>query len=133
MANWWDVIIGGVVKPVADVFIRREERKAMERQLESQEIIAIHERKIELIKAGLAADATWELEQIKNSGWKDEWVLIVLSIPLVMCFIPWLAPFVLAGFEVLDKTPNWYQWLIGVIFTAIYGIRLYRKQQYDTP
>jgi hypothetical protein len=93
---------------------------------------AVHTRKIELIKLGLHADATWELEQIRSAGWKDEYVLLVLSIPLVMCFIPGLDTFVHKGFAALDTTPTWYQFLVPMVFAAVFGIRTWRRNQSDT-
>lgn len=73
-------------------------------------------------------DHEWELLSIKNSGWKDEWVLILLSIPMVGSFIPAMTPYVVDGFEALDATPDWYRWLVMLIFTAIYGIRIWRRK-----
>lgn len=78
--------------------------------------------------ADLQYDNEWELEQIKNSGWKDEYVLVLLSIPLVMVFVPPLAPYVLNGFAVLAQCPDWYRWLTMMVFGAVYGIRIWRRQ-----
>lgn len=125
-------IITGAIKPIGDFFNRRQEIKAANHQAELKVIEAQGTRTAEAIKEDLHADAAWELEQIKNSGYKDEWVLLVISVPLVGCFIPSIAPHILRGFEVLAKTPDWYQWLIMLIFTAVYGIRLWRRQQTDT-
>lgn len=122
----------GVVKPVTDLLAKKAEikGKAEERKLELEQ--AIHERRVKLIEQGLHADAAWEIEQIKNSGVKDEWVLFLLSIPLVLVFIPATAPYVMQGFNILESTPGWYRFLVVTIFGAIYGIRLYRRQQTDT-
>lgn len=123
----WSTILKGVIgdgigNNVVDYFKKKAELKN-----------AIHQRKLELISQGLHADAQWEIEQIKNSGWKDEWVLILLSIPLVGVFIPKMQPYILEGFRILETTPGWYRWLVLAIFTAIYGIRLWRRQITDTP
>ena len=128
-------IITGIVAPVTDYFKRRQEIKAEDRQQERAIQKATVDRQIELIKQGLHADASWELESLRAhaSGWKDEFVLIILSIPLILVFVPRTAPYVLQGFEILEKTPLWYRWLILLIFTAIYGIRIWRRQQSDTP
>ena len=72
-------------------------------------------------------DHEWELESIKNSGWKDEWVLIVLSIPMILVFIPWTQPTILAGFESLATTPIWYRTTVMTIYLATFGIRLWRR------
>lgn len=125
-------LLGTLPQAIADYLTKRLETKAAEKQRELELRDAIHKRQVELVQAGLAADATWEIEQIRNSGWKDEYVLLVLSIPLVGCFIPGLDAFVLRGFEVLGMTPGWYQTLIVLVFGAIYGIRIWRRQQSDT-
>lgn len=121
-------VISGIVKPIGSYFEKRQEIKAQDRQQERAIKAATVERQIELIKQGLTGDMQWELEQIKNSGYKDEWVLGLLSIPLVLVFIPKTAPYVLQGFQILEQTPEWYRWLVMLIFTAIYGIRLWRRQ-----
>jgi len=41
---------------------------------------------------------------------KDEFLVLLISVPIVMCFIPGLAPYVTKGFEVLKSTPEWYQY-----------------------
>jgi hypothetical protein len=121
-------IISGIVKPIGSYFEKRQEIKAHDRQQERAIQAATVERQIELIKQGLTGDMQWELEQIKNSGWKDEWILGLLSIPLILVFIPKTAPYVLQGFQILEQTPEWYRWLVMLIFTAVYGIRLWRRQ-----
>ncbi len=73
-------------------------------------------------------DHEWEILQIKNSGWKDEFVLIVISMPLIMSFIPGLSPYVEDGFAVLDNTPPYYRLLVLVIFFAIYGVRYWKRK-----
>ena len=72
-------------------------------------------------------DHDWELESIKNSGWKDEWVIMVLSIPMIAVFIPYLTPHIMAGFVALSATPLWYRSTVMAIYLATFGIRLYRR------
>lgn len=68
-------------------------------------------------------DHEWSLLQIQNSGWKDEFVLIVVSTPFILGFIPGMDKYVHAGFANLSNTPVWYQVMIVTIFFAIYGIK----------
>jgi hypothetical protein len=128
----WDVIgsiLKGTVGEVGAFFTRRMEVKAQTHIKELELEQAIHERKLDLIKQGLVADEQWEALQISNSGWKDEWILILLSVPLIFVFVPATTGYVLAGFLALEQTPDWYRWLIMLIFTAIYGIRIWRRQK----
>lgn len=124
--------VSGMFKPIGDYFTRKQELKAQEHENQIKLLAAQGERAAQNVSEGRAADAAWELEQIKNSGWKDEYVLFLLSIPLVLVFVPAMQATVLRGFETLAQTPEWYRWLVIMIFAAIYGIRVWRRQQSDT-
>jgi hypothetical protein len=135
--DWIGALLGkGIAEPIATYFTRKAEIKAAQHEAKLKYETAKGDRQAKLIEAGLAADATWEIEQIKNSGWKDEYVLIILSIPSILSFVKIGtfdgAALVARGFESLQGTPEWYRWLIMLVFTAVYGIRLWRRQQYDT-
>lgn len=67
----------------------------------------------------------WDLEAIKGSqnSWKDEWIVILFSIPLCLAFIPGCEDIVKHGFEQLEKMPDWYQYSLGVIIAASLGVR----------
>jgi len=115
---------GKVVEALSSRSQRKHEQKVQALELEKLR----HSKQIELIQNGQELDNAWELEQIKNSGWKDEFVLLLLSIPLIMSFIPNMQPYVVEGFDALSGTPDWYQWLILSVFAAIYGIRIWRRK-----
>ena len=72
-------------------------------------------------------DAVWEQMSIDNSGWKDEWVLVVLSIPMILVFVPWVQPTIMEGFKALEGTPLWYRTIVATIYLATFGIRLWRR------
>ncbi len=140
--NWWEKLIGGgIVEPLANYFTKRQEIKAQKLQFESQERMKEHElkmsfmeRQIELKSKGLEADANWEMEFARQAAgsWKDEYTLIVISLPAILCFIPGMSVYVARGFEALSKTPAWYQLIFCSLFLATYGIRYWRKTQSDT-
>jgi len=54
---------------------------------------------------------------------KDEWFTILLSIPMVLCFIPDMAKYVEAGFKALAGTPGWYQWAFGLAVGSSFGYK----------
>jgi len=72
-------------------------------------------------------DHDWEMASINNSGWKDELVLIILSIPMITSFIPWTQAATQAGFDALATTPLWYRTTVMSIYLATFGIRLWRR------
>lgn len=127
-------VLGVVFKPIADYFVRRQEIKAVEHQVQLDTIKAQGERQAEAFRTGLAADAAWEMTFAQQAGnsWKDEFELIVLSAPLVMCFIPGLDVYVKKGFEAISSTPIWFQSIVVTIYLANYGIRNYRRTISDT-
>ena len=107
----------------------------------------IQEAKTEAKVAGLKADA--EIKQAKalaatkmaeqgqqqdfdldrlamenmNKSWKDELLLIIFLAPMVLAFIPSMAPYALQGFEVIHQMPEWYQYIIIGMVVVIYGLR----------
>lgn len=127
-------LLGGVPQAIGAYVTRRMEIAAEDRQQERAIKKAETERKIELISQGLAADASWEtiFAQQAASSWKDEYTLIVVSIPAVMAFIPGMDGYVADGFAALAKTPAWYQLMLVTLFFATVGIRYWRRNQYDT-
>ena len=124
IANLIGNIGGNVVEAVDNRGKRKHEDRMKAMEIEEMR----HKKQLEMVIRGQEMDNSWELEQIKNSGWKDEFVLLLLSIPLILSFIPGTVGYVEAGFEALSKTPQWYQWLILAVFAAIYGIRIWRRK-----
>ena len=128
----WDKIIatltGQTVEAVLSYKAEKRRLKA-EIQLEKLRGKAEYERaKSQRASESEGRDHEWELMSLQNPGWKDEWTLILISIPMILCFIPATVGYVEAGFAALDKTPSWYQWLILIILPATYGIRAWRRK-----
>jgi len=106
----------------------RGERKHVEkvRAIELEQVR--HQMKMDAVNRGQEIDNNWELEQIRNSGFKDEWVLFLVSIPLALCFHPDTVQYVEDGFAALEQCPEWYRWMTVSIFMAIFGIRVWRRK-----
>jgi len=103
-----------LIAPVSNLVGGYLKNKAEEKQ-------AVHERKLEVIKH----EANWDNIQASNSGnsWKDEWLTLLFSVPLVMAFIPEAVPYVIEGFNALESMPEWYRVYLGVIMAASFGVR----------
>ena len=140
--NIFAKLLGGAIAPLAqtaaEYFKARQELKSKERIRKLELEDAIHQRKVDLIKEGLHADMNWEMEFAKqaSSSWKDEYTLLVVSLPAVMAFVKtsWLnGPVIVAeGFASLSETPLWYQTALLSLFLATVGIRYWRRSQSDT-
>jgi hypothetical protein len=86
-------------------------------QLETD--LAIERKRVE-------ADVDWEalMAQGSQTSWKDEWWTILLSVPLVVVFIPGGAVYVREGFMVLkESVPEWYMYAVSVAIAASFGVR----------
>lgn len=108
-------IAGGWLQGKADV-------KAAEAKLKLTEAEA--KAKIMLSKETSIAD--WEriMAQGSQNSWKDEWLTILFSIPLVLVFFGDTGRQVVAdGFAALETMPDWYQYTLGVIVAASFGVR----------
>ena len=83
------------------------------------------EAKATIMKSAATSEADWEklMAQGSQSSWKDEWLVILFSIPLILAFIPGMEEVVANGFSQLEAMPQWYQYSIGVIVAASFGVR----------
>lgn len=116
-------LLGGVASPVADYLKRRLELKEARRTLQ----LEIDREKVKAAAAyaaqGQVNESAWETLSIQNSGWKDEYWTLVLSLPMVLCFVRPLAPVVADGFAALELTPEWYRYSVGVAIASAFGVK----------
>ena len=71
------------------------------------------------------AEIDWDLEAIKGSknSLKDEWLVFLFSIPMILAFIPGAEGIVENGFKQLESMPEWYQYSLGAIIASSLGLR----------
>ena len=81
--------------------------------------------KAQILLSEKTSVADWEriMAEGAKSSWKDEFFVIVLSIPLVLAFIPGTEGWVDKGFEQLSKAPDWYFYSLGIAISASFGVR----------
>ena len=118
-------LIGPVVNGISGFFQRKQERKARKDELEQE----IHLQKIDYVKQGRIAEVEWNKTAKATSGWIDDYLTIILSIPMILVFIPDLVPHIEAGFAALDKTPVWYRSAIAVMISAGFGYKKFADWQ----
>lgn len=132
--NWLGALLGTLPEAIASYFTERMRTKSAEKIRAEELRDALHQRQVDLISQGLHADMQWETEMARQAAtsWKDEYTLLVVSMPAIMAFIPGLDQYVHAGFAALAQTPGWYQLLLVTLFLATVGIRYWRRSQSDT-
>ena len=107
-------VAGDVIKGFVDTKKAKAEQKLTKIKAET-----------EIINKQLQGEIDWDVEAIKGSkeSWKDEYLTILFSIPLLLCFLPFTVEYVERGFEALSRTPDWYKYVLVVIVSASFGIR----------
>ena len=84
----------------------------------------------EIKRKQLTGEIDWDIAAIQatQNSWKDEWITLLFSIPLILAFCgDWGNQIVQAGFTSLEGMPKWYQYSLGGIVSASIGMRSVSK------
>jgi|TARA_X000001382_G_scaffold12483_1_gene8243 hypothetical protein len=111
-------IFGGLAGDIIGGVIETKKAKA------KQKLVKI-EAETEVLQQQIKGEIDWDVEAIKGTkeSWKDEYLTILFSIPLLLCFLPFTVEYVERGFAALAMTPDWYKYTLGVIVSASFGIK----------
>lgn len=113
-------IIPSLLKTGMEVFNNNQETKRLEALAERNYMEKVAKGEIEYQRAVI---------DNQNQGWKDEFVLIIITLPIL--FLAWsvfsndpnakekLDLF----FHYFDNFPEFYKWLVVGIFGSIYGLK----------
>ena len=65
------------------------------------------------------------MAQGTQNSWKDEYLVLLFSIPLILAFLPfeWADKAVANGFAALATMPDWYSYTLGVIVASSFAVR----------
>ena len=87
--------------------------------------VATSKAEATIMEKKATGEIDWDLAAVKGSqnSWKDEWLVILFSVPLILAFIPGMEDVVSHGFQQLEQMPQWYQYSLGVIVAASFGVR----------
>lgn len=108
-------IVGGIVRG-----------KVEQRAAETRAKVAKAEAEAQIMLSAATSEAEWErvMAQGSQQSWKDEWLTILFSIPLMLSFCgEWGRTITENGFAALETMPDWYQYTVGVIVAASFGVR----------
>ena len=124
------------LKPITDIIKvpleGYENRKTLKVEAELKQLDRDHEvlmKKLntaeKLAEKGIQIEADWDTnaQNDAKTSWKDEYLMMIFSFPLILAFIPNTQEAVLKGFETLEKTPEWYMMLVLGIVASVFGLR----------
>tara|TARA_B100000212_G_scaffold176344_1_gene132722 strand:+ start:370 stop:756 length:387 start_codon:yes stop_codon:yes gene_type:complete len=119
-------MIGQLIGPIANIAGGWLQGKADVKAAEAKLKLTEAEAKAKIMLSKETSIADWEriMAQGSQNSWKDEWLTILFSIPLILVFLGDTGRQVVAdGFAALEMMPDWYQYTLGVIVAASFGVR----------
>ena len=82
--------------------------------------------KAKIMLSAATSEADWEkiMAQGTQNSLKDEYLVLLFSIPLILAFCgDWGRQTVADGFAALSTMPDWYQYTLGVIVASSFAVR----------
>jgi hypothetical protein len=118
-------MLTALIGPISQLAGTWLEGKVEKTKAETGAKVAKAKAEATIMEKKATGEIDWDLEAIKGSqsSWKDEWLVILFSVPLVLAFIPGMEGVVANGFAQLEAMPEWYQYSLGVIVAASFGVR----------
>ena len=109
-----------LIGPLTDLAGTWLNGKVEEKKAQAQTKVAKAQAEAVVMQKKATGEIDWDLEMAKGSqsSWKDEWLTILFSIPLILAFVPGMEDVVANGFARLNEMPEWYQYSLGVIVAA---------------
>lgn len=112
--------------PIANLAGSWLDAKTTKQAAEAKLKLTEAEAKAKILLSEKTSVADWEriMAEGSQSSFKDEWLVGLFSIPLVLSFCgEWGRDIVANGFAALETMPDWYQYTLGVIVAASFGVR----------
>lgn len=97
------------------------------RKNKADEIVAKTQRAV----SGDKSAATLDNQSIAQRGWKDEYLLLITTAPLILCFLPDYSHYVELGFESLKKVPEYYWYGLGMVYIDTFGFRQMLRMAFE--
>jgi hypothetical protein len=125
LTQWRVKMLQALIGPVANLAGSWLQGKADKNAAAAELKLTEAKAKAQILLSEKTSVADWEriMAEGAKSSWKDEWFVIVLSIPLILAFIPGAEGWVDRGFEQLNKAPDWYFYSLGIAISASFGVR----------
>ena len=109
----------GVIGQIATTFL---EGRVAKQKGENQIKLAEAEAKAKI----LSSESDWERIMASNQAgsWKDEYLLIIYTIPILLAFCgDWGREIVANGFNALEQMPTFYSASLGAMIASSFAIR----------
>ena len=119
-------MLQSLIGPIAELAGGWLNAKTQAQQANAKLKLTEAEAKAKILVSKETSIQDWEriMAQGSRSSWKDEWLTILFSIPLILAFCgEWGRGVVAEGFAALEQMPSYYQYTLGVIVSASFAVR----------
>ena len=119
-------MIQAFIGPIANLAGSWLQGKADKTAAEAKLKLTEAETKSKILLSEKTSVADWEriMAQGTQNSWKDEYLVLLFSIPLVLSFCGEFGRTAVAnGFAALESMPEWYQYTLGVIVASSFAVR----------
>ena len=118
-------MLTALIGPISQLAGTWREGKVEKTKAETGAKVARAKAEATIMEKKATGELEWDLEMARGSqsSWKDEWLVILFSVPLILAFIPGMEGVVANGFAQLEAMPQWYQYSLGIIVAASFGVR----------
>jgi len=119
-------MLGSLLGPVTSIVGGIVQGKMEQKAAETKAKVAKAEAQAQIMLSQATSEADWEKVMAEGSrdSWKDEWLTILFSVPLILAFSgEWGRDIVEDGFVALNAMPDYYRYTLGAIVSASFGIR----------
>lgn len=116
---------GAIVNGISNYFTGKQEISKIQLEADKMLVMAEAQAKAERLKRESEQDYDLDKQAMlnMNSSWKDEFLLLLFSIPVVLCFHPSYRIYVEDGFKTLNVIPEWFMYVYIGMIVVIYGMR----------
>lgn len=113
-----NLITGGL-----DAYKQHGINKANQLKRQDEMEQAKHDSNVKRLQSGEEKAADLDMVSIKERGLKDEFIMLIVFIPLILSFFPDYASTVKAGFEALQNVPEYYWYIVAAVVIDTFGFR----------
>ena len=119
-------MLQALIGPLGNLASTWLEGKVETKKAEAGAKVAKAKAEAVIMQKKATGEIDWDLKMADASAnsWKDEWLTILFSIPLILAFCgDWGRHIVSEGFAALEAMPEYYQYTLGVIVSASFATR----------
>ena len=119
-----------LIGPIAEIASTWMSGKVEQTKANAQTKVAKAQAEAVVMQKKATGEIDWDLKMADASAhsWKDEWLTVLFSIPLILAFCgDWGRQIVSEGFAALETMPQYYQYTLGTIVAASFGTRAATK------